>query len=60
MKEINNCNDQEINRGIELMLRRRKKEIQPELNKKMFDFEKLFSFFQREFLLKIELSEKKK
>lgn len=58
MSGINNSDNHQINRGIELMLRRRKKETDSELDKKVFNFEKLFSFFQREFLIKIEILEK--
>lgn len=58
MSGINNSDNHQINRGIELMLRRRKKETNSELDKKVFNFEKLFSFFRREFLIKIEILEK--
>lgn len=53
---INNFENHGINRGVELMLRRRKEKDQLELNVKKFNFLKIFSFLKRDFTIKIELS----
>ena len=57
---INNSRDYDINRGTELMLRRRKVKNQPEKNVEKFNFLKVFSFLAREFSFKIELTVNKK
>lgn len=60
MMSINKFEDHEINRGIELMLRRGKIENQPKSNEKKIIFLKIISFFKREFSIKIEFIVKKK
>lgn len=57
---INNSESHDINRGVELMLRRRKEKNQPEKNVEEFNFFKVFSFLKRDFSIKIELSVNKK
>lgn len=57
---INNFGNHGIDRGVELMLRRRKEKGQPKLDVEKFNFSKLFSFLKRDFEIKIELSVKNK
>jgi hypothetical protein len=57
---INNFENHGVDRGVELMLRRRKEKDQPKLDVQKFNFFKLFSFLKRDFQIKIELSVKKK
>lgn len=52
---INNNENHNINRGVEIMLRRRKEKDQPKLDENKFNFLKTFSFFNREIYFKIEL-----
>jgi len=57
MSSINKFDDYDINRGVELMLRRRKKNSIPEqLQERKFIFGRVFSFLQREIKFNIELS----
>ncbi len=57
MSPINKFDDHDVNRGAELMLRRRKKNSIPEqLQERKFNFGRVFSFLQREIKFNIELS----
>jgi|Laugrespbdmm15dd_1035085.scaffolds.fasta_scaffold136731_2 hypothetical protein len=57
MSSINKFDDHDVNRGAELMLRRRKKNSIPEqLQERKFNFGRVFSFLQREIKFNIELS----
>jgi len=49
-----------MNRGVELMLRRRREQNQPELESKKFNFGKTFSLFGREIDFRIKFLIKKK
>lgn len=61
MSTINNFDNYEMNRGVDLLIRnRRKKKVSPEVECKKFSFGKIFSFFGREFNFLIELSVKRK
>lgn len=55
MGNINNSENYDINRGVELMLRKKGGDKKPKLKMKEFNFEKVFSFFRREIHLRIEL-----
>jgi hypothetical protein len=57
---LNKNENHDINRGVELMLRRRREQDQPELESKKFNFGKTFSLFGREIDFRIELLIKKK
>jgi len=57
---LNKNEGHDMNRGVELMLRRRRELDQPELESKKFNFGKTFSLFSREIDFKIEFSIKKK
>jgi hypothetical protein len=57
---INKNEDHGMNRGVELMLRRRREQDQPEVESKKFNFEKTFSLLNREIDFKIEFSVRKK
>jgi hypothetical protein len=50
MSFINKFDDYNINRGVELLLRRRKEE----LRLRKFNFEKVITFFKKELHIKIE------
>jgi hypothetical protein len=52
MTPINNADAPEINRGVELILRRRK----PEKKTFSFHFEKMVSFFKREVTISFNFS----
>jgi len=52
MTSINNQNNPDINRGIELLLRRRK----PKKKTFSFHFEKMVSFFKREVTISLNFS----
>lgn len=56
MSSINKNVDHDINRGVELMLRRREKTVPEELSLQRFNFGKVFSLFQREIRFNFELS----
>ena len=56
MSSINKNVDHDVNRGVELMLRRREKTVPEELQERKFRFGKVFSFFQREIRFSFELS----
>lgn len=56
MSSINNNVDHDVNRGVELMLRRREKTVPEELSLQRFNFGKVFSLFQREIRFNFELS----
>jgi hypothetical protein len=56
MSSINKSGNHNINRGFELMLRRREKTVPEELQERKFRFGKVFSFFQREIRFSFELS----
>lgn len=50
MSSINKFNDCNINRGVKLLLHRKKEE----LRLKKFNFEKVFTFFKKELHIKID------
>ena len=54
MGTINNSGRTNINRGVELILRKTGGTNQPELDSRQFSFGKMFSLFNREIHLKIE------
>lgn len=56
MTSINKFESHGINRGVELMLRRRGKRIPEELKERKFVFGKVFSFLEREIRFNFELS----
>ena len=56
MSSINKFDDYDINRGVELMLRRKKNSIPEQLQERKFIFGRVFSFLQREIKFNIELS----
>lgn len=56
MGSINRDMNHDLNRGIELMLRRREKTKTKELQKGKFIINKVFSFFKREIKINFELS----
>lgn len=60
MRSINNSENYDINRGVELMLRKKGGEKKSELTIKEFIFEKIFPFFKKEIKLRIELKVNKK
>jgi hypothetical protein len=47
MDSINKFESHDINRGVELMLRRREKRIPEELKERRFAFGRVFSFLKR-------------
>lgn len=56
MSSINNFDDNDINRGVELMLRsKRRKNLDQKNEFKKFGFGKMFSLFKRDIHFKIEL-----
>jgi len=58
---INNSENYSINRGFELMLRKKGEEkVETKLISKTFNFEKVFSLLKREMHLKIEFDIMKK
>lgn len=57
---LNKNEDHDMNRGVELMLRRRREQNQPELESKKFNFGKTFSLFGREIDFRIKFLIKKK
>lgn len=58
---INNHRDHDINRGVELILKRRRREKdESKLVDKRISFDKVFSLFKREIQLKFEISFVKK
>lgn len=60
MSTINNSGRTNINRGVELILRKKGGTNQPELDSRKFSFGKMFSLFNREIHFKIELKMVKK
>ena len=56
MTSINKFESHGINRGVELMLRRRGKHIPEELKERRFTFGRVFSFLKREIRFNFELS----
>lgn len=56
MSFINKFENHDMNRGTELMLRRREKPFSEELQKRKFNFDRVFSLFQREIRFNFELS----
>ena len=56
MASINKFESHDINRGVELMLRRRGKHIPEELKERRFTFGRVFSFLKREIRFNFELS----
>ena len=56
MDSINKFERHDINRGVELMLRRREKRIPEELKERKFIFGRVFSFLKREIRFNFELS----
>lgn len=57
---LNKNEDHGMNRGVELMLRRRRELDQPEIESKKFNFGSIFSLFGREIDFKIEFLIRKK
>lgn len=57
---INKNENHDMNRGVELMLRRRGGQDQPGIEFKKFNFGKSISFFGKEIYFKIEFLIKKK
>jgi hypothetical protein len=57
---INNSRNHGINRGIELMLRKKGGEKKTKLESRFFSFDKVFSLFNREIYLQIRLDIMKK
>jgi hypothetical protein len=56
MSSINNFDDNDINRGVELMLRsKRRKNLDQKNELKKFGFWKMFSLFRRDIHFKIEI-----
>lgn len=55
---INNYNNQDINRGVELILQnnKRKKNQKPKLKEKKINFEKVFFIFKRKIHLNFNIS----
>jgi hypothetical protein len=60
MSTINNSGKTNINRGVELLLRKKGGTNQPELDSRQFSFGKMFSLFKREIHFEIELRISKK
>jgi len=61
MATINNSNGNDINRGVELMLRKKRREnLEPKDESKKFSFGKLFSLLKRDIHFKIEILVKNK
>jgi hypothetical protein len=60
MSPINNSDTNGINRGVELILRRRREKEFTETKQKQFSFCKVFSLFRREIDIKFEMSILKK
>lgn len=60
MSSINNSENYGINRGVELILRKKGGEKQPEFETNEFGFGKVFSFLRWEIHFKIELKVTKK
>jgi len=56
MDSINKFERHDINRGVELMLRRGEKRIPEELKERKFIFGRVFSFLKREIRFNFELS----
>jgi hypothetical protein len=56
MEDINNSEKTNIDRGVELILRKKGGKNRPELDSRQFYFGKIFSLFEREIHFKIELS----
>ncbi len=54
MDTINNSGRIDINRGVELILRKKGGTNKPELDSRQFSFGKMFSLFNREIHFKIE------
>ncbi len=61
METINNFDGNDINRGVELMLRsKRRKDLEPKDELKKFSFGKMFSLLKRDIHFKIEIKVKNK
>jgi len=61
MTPINNFGSNDINRGVELMLRsKRRKDLDQKEEFKKFSFGKMFSLFKRDIHFKIEIFVKDK
>jgi hypothetical protein len=61
MTTINNSNGNDINRGVELMLcKKRRENLEPKDESKKFSFGKLFSLLKRDIHFKIEIMVKNK
>lgn len=56
MSQINNKNNHGINRGIELMLRRRKPEKESKKYNTIIEIKKQIKIFRKEFLILFQLS----
>jgi len=57
---INNNRDHDINRGVELILKRRREKENSKLKDKKINFEKIFSLFKREIKINFAISILKK
>ena len=53
---INNHRNYDINRGVELILKRRREKKESKLIKKNISFDKVFSLFNREIQIKFEIN----
>lgn len=60
MMSINNNRDHDINRGVELILKRRREKENSKLKNKKINFEKIFSLLKREIKINFEISILKK
>jgi hypothetical protein len=61
MTSINNFDDNDINRGIELILRKKRREdLKPKNESQKFSFGKMFSLLKRDIHFKIEIKVKNK
>lgn len=48
MESLNNYRDYDYNRGVELILKNRRKKEKKEIKHKIIDFEKVFFIFKKE------------
>lgn len=56
MCPINNSDHPEINRGVELLLRKRREKESPKIKQKKFSFCKTISLLKREILIDLNFS----
>ena len=58
---LNNHRNYDVNRGVELVLKRRRREKETsKLIKKIISFDKVFSLFKREIQIKFEINSVKR